>query len=213
MTYRITPVSLLAALTVLIGVTPVAWTAGPWALSLYLIPLALVVWVLRTRTTIDATHITARRVLGSTRIGWDEIASFRLDERRWLRAVLNSGKEVVLPAVRVRDLPRLAAVSGGRIPDLTERTAGDADAEASPEAAEPQADAAASPEAETAEATGEPEASREAGTPSGAEAAASPQAAPASAAEPKAEGGEAPAEPGQQRPSSESGTTSREKTE
>ncbi|CAM05333.1 hypothetical protein SACE_6160 [Saccharopolyspora erythraea NRRL 2338] len=211
MTYRITPVSLLAALTVLIGVTPVAWTAGPWALSLYLIPLALVVWVLRTRTTIDATHVTTRRVLGSTRFGWDEIASFRLDERRWLRAVLNSGKEVVLPAVRVRDLPRLAAISGGRIPDLTERTPGDADAEASPEAAEPQADAA---EAEAA------------GTPSGAEAAepqagaaASPEAGTAdaeaevSASEPKAERGEAPAEPGREAPSSESGTTSREKTE
>ena len=34
-----------------------------------------------------------------------------------VRAVLGDGTEVVLPAVRARDLPLLAAVSGGRIDD------------------------------------------------------------------------------------------------
>ena len=119
LTFRITPVSLLAALTVLIGATPVAWTGGPWALSIYLIPLGIVVWVLRTRTTVTADGVTARRVLGSTRFGWDDLVSLRLDQRRWLRAVLSSGKEVLLPAVRVRDLPRLSAMSGGRLADPT----------------------------------------------------------------------------------------------
>jgi hypothetical protein len=31
--------------------------------------------------------------------------------------VLTDGSELALPAVHVRDLPRLAAVSGGRLPD------------------------------------------------------------------------------------------------
>jgi len=31
--------------------------------------------------------------------------------------VLSDGSELPLPAVHVRDLPRLAAVSGGRLPD------------------------------------------------------------------------------------------------
>jgi hypothetical protein len=31
--------------------------------------------------------------------------------------VLNDGSELALPAVHVRDLPRLSAVSGGRLPD------------------------------------------------------------------------------------------------
>ncbi|GAA2779137.1 PH domain-containing protein [Saccharopolyspora taberi] len=119
LTFRITPVALLAAVTLVAGATPVAWSAGPWALSIYLVPLAIAVWVLRTRTTVNAEGVTARRVLGSTRFGWDELASLRLDQKRWLRAVLSSGKEVELPAVRVRDLPRLAALSGGRLADPT----------------------------------------------------------------------------------------------
>jgi hypothetical protein len=32
-------------------------------------------------------------------------------------AVLTDGAELPLPAVTVRDLPQLAAVSGGRLPD------------------------------------------------------------------------------------------------
>lgn len=113
--FRITPISLLAVLTVAICVTPVAWYQ-PWLLLLYLLPAGLLVWIFRVRTVVTADSITAT-ALGRTRIPWDDVRSVKLDERRWVRAVLDSGKEVLLPAVRVRDLPRLAAMSGGRLPD------------------------------------------------------------------------------------------------
>lgn len=115
LTFRITPISLLAVLTVAICVTPVAWYQ-PWLLLLYLLPAGLLVWIFRVRTVVTADSITAT-ALGRTRIPWDDVRSVKLDERRWVRAVLDSGKEVLLPAVRVRDLPRLAAMSGGRLPD------------------------------------------------------------------------------------------------
>lgn len=120
LTFRITRVTLLVVLVLAVCMTPVAWVQ-PWMLSIYLVPLALSVWVLRTCTVVDHDVITAR-TLRTTRIRWDEVQSFRLDQRRWLRAVLRDdaaagrGKEVLLPAVRVRDLPRLAAMSGGRLP-------------------------------------------------------------------------------------------------
>lgn len=119
LTFRITPISLLAVLTVAICVTPVAWYQ-PWLLLLYLLPAGLLVWIFRVRTVVTADSITAT-ALARTRIPWDDVRSVKLDERRWVRAVLDSGKEVLLPAVRVRDLPRLAAMSGGRLPDPTPR--------------------------------------------------------------------------------------------
>lgn len=118
LTFRITSVTLLAVFTVAICVTPIAW-ARPWLLPMYLIPLLLLVWIMRVRTVVDTEGITARTVLRTKRFGWDEVQSFRLDERRWLRAVLSSGKEVQLPSVRVRDLPHLSAMSGGRLSDPT----------------------------------------------------------------------------------------------
>lgn len=126
LTFRITRITLLVILVLAICMTPVAW-AAPWTLSLYLIPLVLIVWVLRARTVVTTDAISAR-MLRTRRVSWSEVRSFRLDQRRWLRAVLRddagagSPREVLLPAVRVRDLPRLAAMSGGRLPDLTATT-------------------------------------------------------------------------------------------
>ncbi|WP_243792588.1 PH domain-containing protein [Saccharopolyspora gloriosae] len=130
LTFQLTRTSLLAVMTVAICVTPIAF-AQPFPLLLpsYLIPLALAYVITRPRTVVTAEHVTTRGLIGTTRFGWDELSSVRLNENRWVRAVLTSGKEVVLPAIRVRDLARLAELSGGRLPD--------------PSAEPPQEDAAA----------------------------------------------------------------------
>lgn len=116
LTFRITPVSLIGVLTVAVCVSPAA-AAIPWLLWLYVIPLALLVWVLRVRTTVDRDGITARTVTRRIRFDWDDVRALRLNERKWVHAVLLSGRDIKLPAVRVRDLPRVAAMSGGRISD------------------------------------------------------------------------------------------------
>ncbi|MER7010105.1 PH domain-containing protein [Saccharopolyspora sp. NPDC000359] len=117
LTFRITPVSLLAVVAILVCATPLAWAASPWGLLVYLLPLGLAWWILRTRTTVTPQQVAVRTALGGGRFDWDEVASLRLDENRWLKAVLTSGKEITLPAVRVRDLPRLSVMSGGRLPN------------------------------------------------------------------------------------------------
>ncbi|WP_051387895.1 PH domain-containing protein [Saccharopolyspora rectivirgula] len=117
LTFRMNPVTLLAALAIAACATPLATTTGPLGLLIYLIPLALAVWILRVRTTIGQQRVKVRHTFTSSTFSWDEVTSLRLDERRWLKAVLDSGEEVSLPAVRVRDLPRVAAMSGGRIPN------------------------------------------------------------------------------------------------
>jgi len=119
--FQIPRLTVLVAVTLTICVTPVAF-AAPWLWLSYLIPLGIIAWVLRVRTTVDTEAVTVRGLLRTRRVLWQQISSLRLGrsglrDRTGVRAVLTDGGELPLPAVHVRDLPQLAAVSGGRLPD------------------------------------------------------------------------------------------------
>ncbi len=119
--FRTSPLSVLGAVAIAFCFTPVAF-AGPFLWLVYLVPIAMVVWVLRVRTTVDEDALAVRKVVGGRRVPWSEISSLRLDPRNRIlggrvSAVLSDGAELPLPAVGLRDLPQLAAVSGGRLPD------------------------------------------------------------------------------------------------
>ncbi len=105
-----------AAVFLALCATPVAFGA-PFLWIVYALPLGVVAWVLRTRTTVDAEAVTVRRLVGGRRVPWESISSLRLVDTTRVAAVLDDGAELPLPAVGVRDLPRLAAASGGRLPD------------------------------------------------------------------------------------------------
>jgi hypothetical protein len=118
---RITPLAILPALGVALCVTPVAF-AAPYLWLIYLVPILMIVWTLRVRTVADPEGLTIRRIVGRRRVTWSEISSLRLGrpglrDRARVSAVLTDGAELPLPAVGVRDLPQLAAASGGRLPD------------------------------------------------------------------------------------------------
>jgi hypothetical protein len=118
--FRIPGVALVGVLFAFASMSVVA-LAGPAPLLLvYLIPIGIGVWVLRTRTVVDAAQIRVRRMLTVRRIDWGELAGLRVPERKWVRAVLADGDEVTLPCVKPRHLPVLALLSGGRLPDPTE---------------------------------------------------------------------------------------------
>jgi Bacterial PH domain len=87
----------------------------PWALLLLLVPLLLAVWVLRVGVTVGDDGIGVRSLLGGRRIPWTDLAGIRVTDDRRLRLVTTRGTEVRLPVLRARDLPRLSALSGGRI--------------------------------------------------------------------------------------------------
>ena len=93
--------------------------ASPWYLFVYLLPAGAAVWVMRTRTEVDADRIVVRRVLTRTVIPWGAVTSLRLPDKGWLRVVRTGGGEIPLPTVRTRHLPALALISGGRISDPT----------------------------------------------------------------------------------------------
>lgn len=119
--FRISPLVVLVALAFAVCATPVAFS-GPYLWLIYLVPVGIIVWTLRVRTVADPEAIVVRRVVGSRRVPWSDVTSVHLGKakhpgRARVSAVLADGSEVALPAVHVRDLPRLAAVSGGRLPD------------------------------------------------------------------------------------------------
>ena len=103
------PVGLLARCAV-----PLAF-AAPWTPVLLLVPLAVAVWVLRAGVDIADDGLTVRSLAGERRVPWSEVAGIRVAPRGDLWLVTTRGTEVHLPVMRARDLPRLAAVSGGRI--------------------------------------------------------------------------------------------------
>jgi hypothetical protein len=112
--FRVPPLTILGAVLLAVCATPVAFGA-PWFWLVYLLPVAVVVWVLRVRTTVDEEALTVRRLVGSRRVPWSEIRSLHLRDKGGVRAVLTDGAELPLPSVRVRDLPQLAAASGGHL--------------------------------------------------------------------------------------------------
>jgi hypothetical protein len=114
--FRPSRVILLVAAFLAVCVTPVAFGA-PFLWLVYLLPAGVVAWVLRTRTTVDGEAVTVRRWNGTRRVPWSSISSLRLADTTRVAAVLDDGAELPLPSVGVRDLPRLAAASGGRITD------------------------------------------------------------------------------------------------
>jgi hypothetical protein len=119
--FRPSALQVLGALAIALCATPFAFGA-PLFFLVYLVPLGMIWWTLRVRTVADAEALTIRRVVGGRRVPWSEISSLRLvrgsrHTGSRVSAVLTDGAELPLPAVTVRDLPQLAAVSGGRLPD------------------------------------------------------------------------------------------------
>ena len=116
LSFRRSPLALAAAAFFLVAAIPFAFGA-PWLWLVYVLPLGFAYWILRVRTVVDAESVTARRPFSSRRVPWAEISSLRLGKKSRVSAVLTDGTELPLPTVHVRDLPALAAVSGGRLPD------------------------------------------------------------------------------------------------
>ncbi|MGE0215926.1 PH domain-containing protein [Mycolicibacterium sp.] len=92
--------------------------AGPgWFALLLVIPVVLSTIVVRYRTTADADTVTARTLLGSETVRWDDIDGLRFGRRVWALARRRDGSELSLPAVTFATLPQLTAASCGRVPN------------------------------------------------------------------------------------------------
>jgi hypothetical protein len=108
-----------ALLPVAVGFACVLPLAGVtlWALLLMALPAAAAAWVLRTGVDVSDAGVTARSLAGARTVAWPELSGIRVGAGKELWLVTTTGTQVRLPVLRARDLPQLATLSGGRIPD------------------------------------------------------------------------------------------------
>jgi hypothetical protein len=92
--------------------------AGPaWVALLLVIPAVLSLVVIRYRTVADRDTVTARSLVSSETVAWDDIDGLRFDKTSWAFAHLRDGGELRLPAVTFATLPLLTEASAGRVPN------------------------------------------------------------------------------------------------
>jgi hypothetical protein len=94
---------------------PTQATVGPLTL-LYLVPILVAVYIARTLTMVNNQGIIVRALFGQRIMQWDEVSGLSVSGRS-VYAVLSDGS-VRLPCVRISDLAAIAAVSGGRLPEI-----------------------------------------------------------------------------------------------
>ncbi|WP_319945648.1 PH domain-containing protein [Nocardia macrotermitis] len=108
------------------------WPQVLWIL--FVIPIAVSIWIERTRTKVTESGLDLRTFFGSRHIDWSQVQGVSIPKRGYVRAHLSDGEEVPLPAVGYDRLRILIEASGGRIPDPF-AAAAEAEAKARAEAA------------------------------------------------------------------------------
>lgn len=114
---RISPVAHFAVGFLTLGLLTLVLAGPPWYALLLLIPIALSVLIVRYRTVADAETVTARSLLGSETVRWEDIDGLRFERSSWAKAHLKDGRDLRLPAVTFTTLPLLTEASGGRVPN------------------------------------------------------------------------------------------------
>jgi len=127
--FRLPRLAYLAVLFLLFSVIPLAFAgdAGEqgspggltWRVALLIIPVAAAVFIARTQTRVDRDGLRVRLALGTHGLAWADISGLHVAPRA-IYAVARDGGAIRLPCVRVPDLPAIARLSGGRLPELRE---------------------------------------------------------------------------------------------
>ena len=111
---RMSRTMLLPVVLFALCLLPVAFLSA-WALLVLLVPGLLALWVLRVGVTVGDDGIGVQSLVGRRLVRWDELSGIRVGQRGDLFLVTTRRTELRLPVLRARDLPRLSALSGGRI--------------------------------------------------------------------------------------------------
>ena len=114
---RISPMAHFAPAFLALALLTLVPALGNWSLALLAIPVVISVAIVRLRTTADGDAVTARGLLASRTLPWGEVEGLRFNRGGWAQACCSGGRDMTLPAVTFATLPRLAAASGGRVPN------------------------------------------------------------------------------------------------
>ena len=79
--------------------------------------MLLSAFIVRLRTVAERDTVTARSLLGSETVRWEDIDGLASTRASWARAQLKDGRELPLPAVTFATLPQLTEASAGRVPN------------------------------------------------------------------------------------------------
>ena len=106
------------AAAIMAGIMLLVVAAKPVILGWFLIlPVAFVYWVLRSKTSVDDTGITAADAFKKqTHVPWENITGIGF-RRAQAFVQTTDGTTINLPGVSFNDLPQLEEASVGRIPD------------------------------------------------------------------------------------------------
>lgn len=115
--FRIPTTAYLAIGLLTVCVTPIALGEIGGFQWLYVFPLALLVFVARTRTVATREGLHIRTVFGKRDLPWSSLKGLAITNKARVRAVLSDDTQVSLPTVRTRHLSVLALVSEGKIQD------------------------------------------------------------------------------------------------
>jgi Bacterial PH domain len=115
--FRVPGISFLAIVFLMVCLIPVAFNGVPGLWALYVVPLGLILFVVRTRTVATAQGLAIRTMFGHRELPWEALKGLAITKRSKVRAVLPDDSQIPLPTVRTRHLPVLALVSEGRLKD------------------------------------------------------------------------------------------------
>ncbi|MGI8530241.1 MAG: PH domain-containing protein [Geodermatophilaceae bacterium] len=90
-------------------------SVSPWLLILLVLPVLAGVHVWRSGVDIGQDGVRVHAVLGSAKVPWADIAGVEIRRRGELWLVRREGGAFRLPTLRLRDIHRLHAASGGRL--------------------------------------------------------------------------------------------------
>ncbi|NIH81962.1 PH domain-containing protein [Amycolatopsis viridis] len=117
--FRIPLIALLAVVFLAVCMIPAAFADVPGLWVMYVVPVALAVFIVRTRTVASTRGLSVRTVFGHRELPWSALKGLAISDKAKVRAVLTDGSEIPLPSVRTRHLPVISLVSEGRMKDPT----------------------------------------------------------------------------------------------
>lgn len=122
--FRVPLISLLAVVFLAVCMIPAAFADVPGLWVMYVIPIAMFVYVIRTRTVATTRGLSVRTAFGHRELPWERLTGLTIDKKAKVSAVLTDGSRVALPTVRTRHLPVISLVSEGRMQDPSGLTDG-----------------------------------------------------------------------------------------
>jgi len=114
---RMSPMAHFASGFLALGLLVMITIFPTWGAVAMALPILASAAIVRLRTVADRNTLTARTLLSSRSVSWDEVEGLRFDRSSWARAHLRDGSDLMLPAVTFTTLPLLAEASDGRVPN------------------------------------------------------------------------------------------------